>query len=94
MQSLAPNNKGIAKFDYNPNSKYLKHRRKTIKALFQVSERFGFNNETIHHSIQLFDAIFMQKCVSKDLKSDEAANQDPIESLREKYESCKGVISE
>lgn len=51
MQSLAPNSKGIAKFDYNPNSKYLKHRRKTIKALFQVSERFGFNNETIHHSI-------------------------------------------
>lgn len=36
----------------------------------------------------------MQKCVSKDLKSDEILNQDAIESLREKYESCKGVISE
>jgi hypothetical protein len=34
MQSLAPKNNSIAKTDYNPGSKYIKHRRKTIKSLF------------------------------------------------------------
>jgi hypothetical protein len=36
----------------------------------------------------------MQKCVSKEQKNEDSLYFDPIESLRENYESCKGVISE
>ena len=53
------------KSNYNSQSKYLKYRRKTIRTLFQTSERFGFNNDTVHHAISLFDGTLSRHMTTK-----------------------------
>lgn len=77
---------------YNPQAKYLKYRRKTVRALFQTSERFGFNNDSVHHAIALFDGTLIRR--SRAQVDGEAVERDAIEALRARFASCKGVISE
>lgn len=76
---------------FNERAKYLKYRRKTVRALFQTSERFGFNTDTVHHAIALFDGTLVR---SEEAEEDGRAGIDAIECLRSKFASCKGVISE
>lgn len=81
-----------ANVKYNPQAKYLKYRRKTVRALFQTSERFGFNNETVHHAIALLDGALSER--ASILVEGERVERDALEALRAKFASCKGVISE
>lgn len=69
----------------------MKYRRKTVRALFQTSERFGFNTDTVHHAIALFDGTLMRSVEAGEAGQ---ARTDAIECLRAKFASCKGVISE
>lgn len=66
--------------EFNPYAKYLKYRRKTVRDLFDISERFGFKNETVHHAVAIFDKMLQI--------------ENSIDKLRDNYESCKGVITE
>ena len=75
---------------FNEGAKYLKYRRKTVRALFQTSERFGFNTDTVHHAIALFDGTLVRSEPAEGGR----AEIDAIEGLRAKFASCKGVISE
>ena len=81
-----------ANVKYNPQAKYLKYRRKTVRALFQTSERFGFNNETVHHAIALLDGALSERASIQ--VEGERVERDALEVLRAKFSSCKGVISE
>jgi hypothetical protein len=63
-----------------------------VRTLFQTSERFGFNNDTVHHAISLFDGTLMRRV--RTTVDGENTERDAIEALRAKFSSCKGVISE
>ena len=58
----------------------MKYRRQNIKDLFSVSERFGFKYDTVHLAVAIYDNFLH--------------GENAIEDMRNKYTSCKGVISE
>jgi len=65
---------------HNPQSKYLRYRRETVKQLFQVAQRFGFKDSTVHLTVTIYDHF---------LQVDQM-----VDKLRSTYKSCNGVVSE
>lgn len=62
---------------------YLKYRKANLKAMFKTSETFKYKPLTTHFAVSLYDKIMnLYPCVNM------------VEWLRERIESCNGVISE
>ena len=65
---------------YNAEAKYLRYRKQTVKQLFQVAQRFGFKDGTVHLSVAIYDHFLQVDSM--------------VDRLRTTYQSCKGVVSE
>lgn len=51
---------------YDPRAKYLRYRRKNVREIKAVSERFGFKNETVHHAVAIYDKLLqIEDCIER-----------------------------